>query len=188
MTKFIHELVFHVVVVMAGVMFCVGVLMVFWVRVLMMNWLCCFLWLWFRRLCSPPGPGSSADHPHVSCQNRGITAVLFTMCWFFTPSVKLGYTVRDNTTSYVCCVIPVSILCSTVQEHRATPSQMLNMADLNPSVTLILSVISPAPQPMLPLPRLSHPIFLSSLSLHVTGLNSGSLHYNINPKSQILKA
>lgn len=83
MTEFIHELVLHMVVVMARVMFCVGVLVVFCVRVLMMNGLCCFLWLWFRWLCSPPGPDPHAPQSHVSCQNRRLT-----LCWFVITTLR----------------------------------------------------------------------------------------------------
>lgn len=76
MTKVVHELFLHVVVVVAGVMFWMGVLMVFRMGVLMMNGLCSFLWLRFRRLRSPPGPDPGTGQPHVSCQNIGISAVI----------------------------------------------------------------------------------------------------------------
>lgn len=134
MTKFIHELLLHVVVVVAGVMFWMGVLMVFCMGVLMMNWLCCFLWLWFGWLRSPPGPDPRTAHPHVSCknqQNQCSWSCVGLLCSL------LALTVTDNTTSYVCCVIPMSMRCSTIQERRTSLSQMLNMADPNPSVTLI---------------------------------------------------
>ena len=96
----------------------------------------------------------------------------------------LAPTLRDNTTSYVRCVIPMRR--STVREHRTSLSQMLNMADPNPSVTLILLPCPPAPGPTFPLCRFSHHHF--SL-VAVSACNWIKLwRYIINPKSQILKA
>ncbi|KAK5850765.1 hypothetical protein PBY51_001613 [Eleginops maclovinus] len=114
--------------------------MVFRMGVLMMDRLCSFLGFWFGRLRSPPAPDPDAAQPHVSCENIRISAVVFV-----TLSVMLAPAVRDNTTSYVRCVIPMSMRGSTVPEHRTSLSQMLNMADPNPTVTLIHSFISPAP-------------------------------------------
>ena len=69
MIKLIHELLLHVVEVVAGVMLWMGVFMRFRMGVLMMNGLCCFLGLRFGGFCSPSGPDPSAGQPHVSCQN-----------------------------------------------------------------------------------------------------------------------
>lgn len=80
MTKFVHELLLHVVVVVARVMLWVGVLvvlvvlvvlMVLSVRVLVVGGLCSFLWFRFGRLRSPSGPDPVAGQPHVSCQGLG---------------------------------------------------------------------------------------------------------------------
>lgn len=77
MTKFVHELLLHVVVVMARVMLWMGVLvvlvvlMVLSVRVLVVGGLCSFLWFRFGRLRSPSGPDPVAGQPHVSCQGLG---------------------------------------------------------------------------------------------------------------------
>lgn len=74
MTKFVHELLLHVVVVVARVMLRVGVLVVLMVlsaRVLVVGGLCSFLWFRFGHLRSPSGPDPVAGQPHVSCQGLG---------------------------------------------------------------------------------------------------------------------
>lgn len=77
MTKFVHELLLHVVVVVARVMLWMGVLVVLVVlmvlsaRVLVVGGLCSFLWFRFGRLRSPSGPDPVAGQPHVSCQGLG---------------------------------------------------------------------------------------------------------------------
>ena len=75
MTQFIHELLLHLVVVMARVMFCVRVFVVLWLSVLMMSWLCCFLRFWFGWLSSPPDSDPIAAQPHAGCQNSRISAL-----------------------------------------------------------------------------------------------------------------
>lgn len=71
MTKFVHELLLHVVVVMARVMLWMGVLVVFSVRVLVVGGLCSFLRFRFGCLRSPSGPDPVTGQPHVSCQGLG---------------------------------------------------------------------------------------------------------------------
>lgn len=142
----------------------------------MMSRLCCFLRFWFRRLSGPPDLNPSTDQPHVSCQNIRITTVIHAV-------FKLAATLNDNTTLHACCVIPVLMCCRKVEEHRTTLSQMLNMADPNPSVTLMLSSIS---WPTLSLPRSAHPHFSLITDSAVDWIKL--CLYNINPKPQILKA
>lgn len=68
MIEFIHEFLLHVVVVVvAGVMFRMGVFVGLRVGVLMMPGLCVLLWFRFGRLCGPPAPDPSVGQPHVSC-------------------------------------------------------------------------------------------------------------------------
>lgn len=79
MAEFIHELLLHVLVVMAGVMLRVRVLVVLVVlrvRVLVMGGLRPFLRLRFGRLGGPPHPDAVAGQPHVGCddsrRSRGV--------------------------------------------------------------------------------------------------------------------
>lgn len=74
MAEFIHELLLHVLVVMARVVLRVGVLVVLvvlGVRVLVMSGLRPFLRLCFRGLGGPPHPDAVAGQPHVGCDDSG---------------------------------------------------------------------------------------------------------------------
>lgn len=72
MAEFIHELLLHVLVVMARVMLRVRVLVVLVVlsvRVLVMGGFRPFLRLRFGRLGGPPDPDAVAGQPHVGCDD-----------------------------------------------------------------------------------------------------------------------
>lgn len=101
--NFIHELVLHVAVVMARVMFWMGGLVMFWMGVLMVNRLCCFLRLRFQWLCGPLGPDHHADQPHVGCE-MAEPEQLFSLRWFVMLSVKLAPTATVNTSLCNSCV------------------------------------------------------------------------------------
>lgn len=75
--EFIHELLLHVLEVMARVVLRVRVLVVLMVlsvlsvRVLVMGGFCPFLRLRFGRLGSPPDPEAVSGQPHDGCEDGG---------------------------------------------------------------------------------------------------------------------
>lgn len=73
MAQLIHELLLHVVVVVARVVFCMWVfVMMLGMSGLMVSGLGGFLGFWFCWLGRPPGSDPVSEKPHVSCQHNRI--------------------------------------------------------------------------------------------------------------------